>query len=56
MCIRDSIRGGYHRFPISENEKYVLDEAAIVKRAMLKGTEMINFELKALDSNRIIGW
>ncbi|MCD7980330.1 MAG: hypothetical protein LUF31_07110, partial [Fusobacterium sp.] len=50
------VRGGYHRFPISENEKYVLDEATVVRRAMLKGTEIINLELKALDSNRIIGW
>lgn len=50
------VRGGYHRFPISENEKYVLDEAIVVRRAMLKGTEIINLELKALDSNRIIGW
>lgn len=50
------IKGGYHRFPISENEKYVLDEATVVRRAMLKGTDQINSELKALDSNRIIGW
>ena len=50
------IKGGYRRFPISENEKYVLDEATIVRRAMLKGTDQINSELKALDSNRIIGW
>jgi len=50
------IKGGYHRFPISENEKYVLDEATVVRRAMLKGTDQINSELKTLDSNRIIGW
>ncbi len=27
------------QIPISENEKYVLDEATVVRRAMLKGTE-----------------
>lgn len=32
------IKGGYHRFPISENEKYVLDEAVVsnVKEEQIK--------------------
>lgn len=50
------IRGGYHHFPLSESEKYVMGEDEVVRNAMYRGTETINGVLNKLDSNRIIGW
>lgn len=50
------LHGRYHRFPLSESEKYVMGEEEVIKNAMYRGTEKINNVLKELDSNRIIGW